>query len=201
MSGSSGTMVQKRTGELDRSDFVCVPREWERSHVKARVDASISTGHSAIDHFAVRVDAKIVCQATGFSRRCGRRFNVASWNKPEVRDAIARGLLQIPQRSWSTNVHDHATQLVSDIQKVLHGAEESKQKYMRNDFFSDATTSLHVSLRSARSRLKGRLTALRLTRIRCAFIVWRSRGICGALEEVFTGGWLSDLFGGFDVGA
>ena len=52
MWGSGGTLFQKRSGALDRSDYVCVPRDWMDCECHAWVDPGITAGHACMDHLA-----------------------------------------------------------------------------------------------------------------------------------------------------
>ncbi|CAE7540367.1 unnamed protein product [Symbiodinium sp. CCMP2592] len=54
MSGPGGTLYQKVSRELQRGDFICLPMDWRRCKVSARVEAAISAGHAVLDHLAAR---------------------------------------------------------------------------------------------------------------------------------------------------
>ena len=53
--GHGGTLAQKRSGGLARSDYVSLPLAWRDAGVESCVASTISAGHSVLDHFAALV--------------------------------------------------------------------------------------------------------------------------------------------------
>ena len=55
MVGAGGTLMQKQSRCLQRSDYVAVPQSWRGWHIEARTNARISAGHRVLDHLALQV--------------------------------------------------------------------------------------------------------------------------------------------------
>ena len=82
---------------------------------------------------------------------------------------------------------------MADIQRVLDDCVPETAKRMRNEVFSERSSGLHVSLRKARNQLRGRVAALRLARIRCAFLVWRHWDGTTSYKVEIDCSWMRDL--------
>ena len=73
----------------------------------------------------------------------------------------------------------------------MHSPAEKRR--LRASYFGEETAALHKALGLARRSLRSRVEALRLTIVRCAFLVWRSGAQGPAFECVFCGRWLGLL--------
>ena len=170
-----------------------LPELWKHSPVQAWVAADVHAGHVSLDHLAVVVSIDLQCGVEDGATGRRRRFHPQLLLDPYVAQRVQQGLWQIPQRSWDSSVHDHAALLVTDIQRVLDECVPATAKRMRNEVFSDRSAGFHVSLRKARNQLRGRVAALRLARIRCAFLVWRHGNATASYEVEIECNWMREL--------
>ena len=201
MHGDGGTLVQKRNKTCARSDFICLPAVWKSSQVSAWIDTTIHAGHTGLDHFAVLADVWLQVLPTDHTCRRKPRFDAKAVADPALYGELASRLHAIQPRSWEISVHDHASLLIADIQGVLGQVLPRHGKTLRRDFLSSQTHSFVGALRVARKQLKLKKEALRLTRIRCAFIAWKQCDHGYSFDMLFQGRWLSQLFFGIALDA
>ena len=193
MEGPGGTLVQKRNSALSQSDYICIPLLWKAAKVRASVSTGIHAGNAGVDHFAVVAHVEFLGAYRVHAVQRRPRLDPAVVADPGNRCRILEALQQIPQREWGMSVHEHASSLISDIQRAIGGVLPKQNKRMRNDFFSERTGHLHAALRASRKQLRNRCEALRLARVRCAFLVWQRAGEAISFEELFCGPWLAQL--------
>ena len=159
MQGAGGTLLQRCSGELQRSDYVGLPVAWQRFHTIAWVETAVTAGHSAPDHFAV------VAQCT------------KALLDPENEDAIRGVIRSVPQLAWSTNVNEHAAVISEHLHQQLSALFPLQARRMRSSFLSEESAAVHQEIATLRHALRNRIAALTLARLRCAWIVWRDSTI------------------------
>ena len=190
MEGPGGTLLQKLNNELQRSDYVGIPIGWSQWSVKSWVEPEVTSGHAAPDHFASVVECHFAW-AGGSRRLPPVRIDPAAL-LDAGNHAKVEGILQAaPPVSWDTNVSDHASILAEYLYSSLAEAFPLKARRMRLSFLSAETSTLRAHAAALRHALRGRLEALRLARLRCAFLVWRSPD--GCYDRLFQGRWLQQL--------
>ena len=108
-----------------------------------------------------------------------------------TRDAFMIYLLPAPQVEWGASVHDHAALLAEYLHSALAAAFPLQHRRLRKSFLSEETGHRHAELSRSRHALRQRLEALRFSRLRCAWVVWRSEH--STYDVVFGGRWLKQL--------
>ena len=88
MSGDGGTLRQRRSGKLDRSDYVALPLSWRDSSCRAFVEPHISAGHTFVDHFAAVVTVTLRMPAEPARSRRAVRIDVQAIADPGNAEAI-----------------------------------------------------------------------------------------------------------------
>ncbi|CAE7237351.1 unnamed protein product [Symbiodinium sp. CCMP2456] len=188
MHGPGGTLLQRYSNELQRSDFVAIPMEWRSSDITAYVDPSISAGHMVLDHLATLVT--VSWHFSGRRRVPRARIDPAALLDPDNQTTIQRILEHAPAVSWEVNVNDHASQLVDHIFQGLVKAFPLHKRRLRANFLSDEAGQMHRHISELRKALRNRLEGLRIARLRCALQAWH-RGL--AYLDIFSGRWLRQL--------
>ena len=191
MSGPGGTLIQRPSGALQRSDYVCLPLAWRQHDIAARVDPQVSAGHANADHFAVVVQCRLLFGHSQVARRA--RVDAAALADPANRDQVLGILGRVPAIPWDVSAGDHAALLSEFLFTELSQAFPLRARRMRSSFLSEETTHLHQQIARLRHALRNRVEALRLTLIRCAFQAWRTPGV--DLLVLFGGSWLRRLRG------
>ena len=185
--GDGGTLYQKRNGEMDRSDYVAVPRAWPFAHCVAWVEPSISAGHRCLDHFATAVMCTLRFCDTFQSRARAQRIDGAALANPENFETVDHILASAPVSPWETDASEQVAGIVDHIYRGLAAAFPQKRRRMRGPHFSDTTQGLHQFVCGLRHSVRTRLRALRDTLQRCAFLAWRAQK---ELHAVYSGRWL-----------
>ncbi|CAE7931567.1 unnamed protein product, partial [Symbiodinium necroappetens] len=190
MEGRGGTLLQKLNNELQRGDYVAIPAGWHQWSVRSWVDPAVTSGHAAPDHFASVVECHFAW-AGGSKKLPPARIDPAALLDTANHGRVEGILQAAPPVSWDTNVSDHASILAEYLYTSLAEAFPLKARRMRLSFLSAETSTLHAHAAALRHALRGRLEALRLARLRCAFLAWRSPAGCYA--SLFQGRWLRQL--------
>ena len=118
MQGDGGTLFQKMTQQLQRSDYIGIPAAWRDWCLRSFVEPSISAGHAVPDHFATVVE----CQAllAGPSARAkARKIDPAAIMDPTNHQKVVGILAAAPQIRWEVNVNDHASALANTCTHLL----------------------------------------------------------------------------------
>ena len=186
MTGDGGTLLQRASGVLQRSDFVCIPLSWMNFEVEAWTEPGITAGHSAPDHFAAMCRCTLVHRSGG-KRAPARKIDPVALQDPANRDSIQSIIEGIPAISWSTNVHDHAALLSEYLYQNLVAKFPLNGRRMRKSFLSEQTGEVHAIVANLRHALRNRLVAQDLARVRCAFQAWRHRD--KDFARIFSGHW------------
>ena len=187
--GDGGTLVQKRSGGLVRSDYVALPLEWRSSAVQGHVAPEISAGHAVIDHFAVLVDIEMRVAADK-PRRGAPRIDTQALVRPENAAAVQRICETVPHVDWQTSVHDHSAIVVDALYRGLAEAFPLKGRRLGKHFLSEETAAAHQGTSVLRHALRWRLLAYRSAITRCAFTAWTQHV---AFADIFVGRWLHQL--------
>ena len=187
--GPGGTLVQRRSGQLARSDYLAVPLSWKDMGVWSCVDARISAGHSIPDHYAVLVGLSYRAARLPARKKHGR-IDAHALLAPANEHRVLEVLQCIPQVDWQTNVNDHAAVLVDSVYSRLQAMFPLKARRMSKGYLTQETALTHQCLANLRHALRWRCHALRLTFIRCAFLAWRGQG---GFSSLFQGKWLHSL--------
>ena len=194
MVGPPGTLVQKRSGQWDRSDFVCLPQKWQALDVQVRVEPGVSAGHRCVDHLCVIATTQLLIQSRGAPRKRQWGISAAAIRDPHNKEVVEDILRRAPAVDWQVSVHEHVAELKVFLQKELHACFPEEKRPMRASYFSAHTAELHKMLCASRKMLKSRTAALGLARVRCAFLVWRDgRNVESAFLDLFQGRWLQQL--------
>ena len=187
--GDGGTLVQRRSGALARSDYVALPCGWNTSSVLGRVEPTISAGHAVLDHFAVVVDVQL-CVAPPVKHSRAPRIDGQALLKPENEEAIARICAAVPSVAWDVSVHDHSAVVVDALYDGLSRAFPLKGRRLGKHYLTDETAEVHHRTAVLRHALRWRLVAYRSAVLRCAFVTWAGDK---PFIAVFTGRWLHQL--------
>ena len=191
MIGAGGTLFQKRTGELDRSDYVCIPSSWLAGGCQAWVDPGITTGHGGLDHLATVCRCVVSLPSAPECRARAQRIDARALSDPANAVQIANLIEAAPRPGWDTEVSEHAAIVVDYLYTSLVRLFPQQRRRLRASYFSEETLALHQAVADLRRAVRSRTQALRCTYIRCAFLAWRSEStdFC----SLFRGGWLWDL--------
>ncbi|CAE7846567.1 HERC1, partial [Symbiodinium sp. KB8] len=187
--GPGGTLVQRRSGQLARSDYMAVPLRWQDMGVWSCVDARISAGHSIPDHYAVLVGLSYRAARPSARKKHGR-IDTNALLAPANEHRILEVLQGIPQVDWHTNVNDHAAVLVNSVYGRLQEMFPLKARRMSKGYLTQETALTHQCLANLRHAMRWRCHALRLAVIRCAFLAWRGHA---GFSSLFQGKWLHSL--------
>ena len=196
-SGPSGTICQRRNSEFGRGGFLGIPESWKEHALHAYVEPSISAGHQVVDHLAVVCHGQ-VHMAVDPTRQPRRRLRI---DQKQLFDPANRALVQgivasIPDIPWSISVHEHCSILTSHLQSQLSLHFPPPQRGMRADYFGEDTVALHRTLCSLRNEYHRQCHALKLARLRCAFLQWREQRPDMGLFERLQGRWLGEMYMG-----
>ncbi|CAE7296601.1 unnamed protein product [Symbiodinium sp. CCMP2592] len=183
--GPGGTLYQKRSKTLDRSDFVAIPSEWREATICAEVLADIHAGHSAPDHFAAG-DLDFQRPHHSMPRKIDPRALVDPVNAPRIRAILA----DTPKVPWQANVNEHASIVVDHVYEKLVSAFPLQGRPMRQHFLQQATVQLHEHLKMLRQSLRRCVYNLSSARLRCAWLAWRS---ATPWRQLFQGRWLTEV--------
>ena len=187
--GDGGTLVQKRSGGLVRSDYVALPLEWRSSDIRGCVEPRISAGHAIVDHFAVLVAIELRITVPRPCRRA-TRIDTQALMRPENADVVRCICEEVPSVDWQVGIHDHTAVVVDALYQGLAAAFPLKGRRLSKHFLSEETAAVHQRTAALRHALRWRLLAYRAALTRCAFRAWMQRT---ALSELFTGRWLHQL--------
>ena len=155
-SGQSWTYVQKRNGHPVRPDLIALPLNWWWGDVKSQVEAGIHAGQTAPDHYAATVQVCVRLRERRhfdcWSTARGRRFDAEAMSRPENRQTVARVIQGLPEVPWHTSAHDHAAQIVDQLQAGLqqHFPVRGQKVGRRHSFLTDATWAIHVQVAQLR---------------------------------------------------
>ncbi|CAE7233488.1 unnamed protein product [Symbiodinium sp. CCMP2592] len=189
MEGDGGTYMQSQTQVLHRCDFVGLPSCWNVWHVRAFVEPGITAGHVAPDHFAIVVECHIALQRRRGGKKA-KRIDPVALKDPRNAERIDSILRDAPQVEWSANVNDHAAVVVEYLFGALSSNFPLANRRMRKSFLSAEAGTLHAAVAHLRYALRNRSAALRLARLRCAFLAWRGSD---CFPDLFFGEWASHL--------
>ncbi|CAE7231230.1 unnamed protein product [Symbiodinium sp. CCMP2592] len=191
MVGDGGTLLQKRNGVLDRSDYVGIPDSWRSGSCAAWVDASLSAGHRCVDHLAAIVSVRLIFAGHAKGLRRAPRLDAKAIGHPDNRDAVVRVIRSAPRPTWDRDVSEHAAVVVDHLYKGLLALFPLEKKRMRASYFSDRTMAMHRAVANLRHHVRSRRLALRMTYLRCVWLAWRSA--VDSFTDLFCGRWLWQL--------
>ncbi|CAE7613083.1 CYB2, partial [Symbiodinium sp. KB8] len=191
MIGEGGTLYQKRSGALDRSDYVCIPRAWLPGDCRAWVDPSIAVGHACIDHLAAVVHCCLPSLGKQVSRDRAVRLDAQALADPDNRSRVEQIILGAPRPAWDTDVSEHAAEVVDYLYEAFSRNFPLPKRRLRASFFSEETTALHQAVAALRHAVRTRTHALRSTYLRCVLLAWRSPD--ADFGSFFCGSWLWNL--------
>ena len=190
MYGDGGTLRQKRSGTLDRSDFVGIPMQWSRSRCSVWTEPHISAGHMHIDHFATVVQVDVLLQHPVREVSRAQRIDVRAVADPDNSDVVAGIIRDTPRPDWSADVSEHAATIIDHLYCKLSEAFPVRRRRMRASYISEASEALHRVVSSLRHSVRSRKLALQQCLVRCAFLAWRSGR---PFLSLFQGAWLWQL--------
>ncbi|CAE7500106.1 hypothetical protein AK812_SmicGene41735 [Symbiodinium microadriaticum] len=190
MHGAGGTLLQRSSGELQRCDFVAVPLSWQEFETCAWVEPRITAGHSSPDHFAAVTQCRLV-YSQGGRRAKSRRIDPVAIQDPSNAEKIRHIIASFPVVPWQVNLHDHAALLSEYLFQNLAHHFPLRARRMRKSFLSSQAGEVHVAVAEARHALRGRVNALNLARLRCAFDTWRRADV--VYEQLVSCRWSARL--------
>ncbi|CAE7729320.1 unnamed protein product [Symbiodinium sp. CCMP2592] len=117
-----------------------------------------------------------------------RRIDPVAIKDPQNADRIRGILRDAPHIDWEANVNDHAAVLVEYLFGELSREFPLEQRRLRKSFLSAEAGTLHAAVARLRHALRNRTAALRLARLRCAFLAWQG---CQSFVDLFFGEWAS----------
>ncbi|CAE7029298.1 unnamed protein product, partial [Symbiodinium sp. CCMP2456] len=191
MSGDGGTLRQKRSGSLDRSDFIGVPGSWFNSTCRAWVEPHISAGHMCIDHMAAALDVSLLMPSASHTTPRAKRIDVRALADPQNAEAVAHIINTSPRPAWTVDVSEHAAVVVDHLYQGLVDAFPVRRGRMRTGYLTDGTSALHRVVSSLRHSVRCKKMALRYALLRCAWQAWQSAE--NPLLALFQGQWLWQL--------
>ncbi|CAE7523919.1 unnamed protein product [Symbiodinium sp. CCMP2456] len=186
MKGAGGTLLQRHTGEMHRSDFVGIPVSWRSFGASAWVAPRVTAGHAAPDHFAVVVSCQLVLAGTPERRKISR-IDPRALLDPDNEAKIRAVLQEIPQVPWEVNVNEHAAILSEGLHTRLVELFPLQARRMRASFLTEETAHVHAEIARLRHDLRRRLVVLEGARLRCAWLAWSSAG--ERFTELFECSW------------
>ena len=191
MLGEGGTLFQKRSGTLDRSDYVCIPHVWLQGGCHAWVDPSIAVGHACIDHLAAVLLCSLPPSGGNAPRSRAVRLDAQALTAPANRAKVEQIILDAPRPAWGTEVSEHAAEVVDYLYNALCEQFPLPKRRLRASFFSEETTALHQAVAALRHAVRTRTQALRHTYFRCVLQAFRGPDV--DFTSLFSGSWLWDL--------
>ncbi|CAE7265178.1 unnamed protein product, partial [Symbiodinium sp. CCMP2456] len=191
MVGDGGTLRQKRSGSLDRSDYIGIPAAWYDSTCHAMVEPQISAGHVGIDHIAVVLDVSLLISNVSRAPARAARINVRSLADPQNSELVTHIINSSPRPAWDVDVSEHAAVVVDHLYRELAAAFPSQRGRMRIGYLSESTSAIHRVVASLRHSVRQRRLALRTALLRCAWQAWQPAA--AALHVLFSGRWLWQL--------
>ena len=190
MQGAGGTLLQRCSGELQRSDYVGLPGAWQSFHTCAWVAPEVTAGHSSPDHFAVVAQCCLsYCSRKKTSKVA--RIDPKALLDPANEETISAVIRDMPPIPWSTNVNEHAALISEYLHRQLSKRFPLKARRMRASFLSEDTAIVHREIATMRHALRNRLSALASARVRCAWIAWRESNV--DYLEVLEGRWTTHV--------
>ncbi|CAE7216133.1 unnamed protein product, partial [Symbiodinium sp. CCMP2456] len=151
--GEGGTLYQRRSGALDRSDFVAIPRAWQLTGCAAWVEPTVSAGHRCLDHFAVLVRCQLIFQDTFRRRARARRIDKNALLDPNNSATVTAILDTAPCFAWRVDASEHVSGLVDHIYRGLAAAFPQTRRRMFSVYMAWSpvfgTPRGHVSMRFA----------------------------------------------------
>ncbi|CAE7778392.1 unnamed protein product [Symbiodinium sp. CCMP2592] len=187
-SGPGGTLYQKRSLALCRSDYLALPWLWRNGGFVSWVAPEITSGHPCVDHLAVVARGALPQGGGASSVKRAVRIDPQALLDPGNREEIARIIQDAPRPAWEVDASEHAAEVVDHLYTSLSARFPVARRRMRASFLSDSTAALHRAVSSLRHSVRHRTAALRLSFLRCVFLVWRSPA--REFSEVFCGLWL-----------
>ena len=188
MRGTGGTLLQKRSGSLDRSDFIAIPACWGHGTHVSQVVPDITAGHPCVDHFATVLYSVLVLGKSARNLLRARRIDAQAILDPANHARIVSILRAAPTPSWETDVSEHAAVLVDHVYQGLVASFPVAKRPMRTPYFSRDTAALHRIVASLRHSIRTRRATLRLAYLRCVWLTWRQPQV--AFTDLFVGTWL-----------
>ncbi|CAE7020364.1 unnamed protein product [Symbiodinium sp. CCMP2456] len=191
MFGEGGTLRQKRSGALDRSDFVGLPASWRDSWCQAWTSSEISAGHTSVDHFAAVVEVSLIfpnrCRAT--ARPC--RIDARAIAEPGNAEAVCQIIRGSPRPAWDVDASEHAAEVVDYLYRSLADAFPLQRRRMHTGYLSESTAAIHRVVSSLRHAVRTKKGALKQALLRCCMLAWRDAS--ATLQSLFGGAWLWHL--------
>ena len=185
MRGTGGTLLQKRSGSLDRSDFIAIPACWGHGTHVSQVVPGITAGHPCVDHFATVLYSVLVLGKSTRNLLRARRIDAQAILDPANHARIVSILRAAPTPSWETDVSEHAAVLVDHVYQGLVASFPVAKRPMRTPYFSRDTAALHRIVASLRHSIRTRRATLRLAYLRCVWLTWRQPQV--AFTDLFVG--------------
>ena len=170
MQGPGGTLLQKRNGALERSDFIGVPQDWLSGRCSARVEPGVTSGHACADHFAAMLEVHLtLCQSLPKQARAAR-IDARAIGDPQNAAAVSEIIRSAPRPAWEIDASEHAAEVVDYLYLGLVARFPLKRKPMRAHFFTETTVALHRAVAALRHAVRARSSALHFTYLRCAWL-------------------------------
>ena len=191
MQGEGGTLIQKRNGELARSDYIGLPRSWLQCPCSVYVDPTVSAGHLSPDHYATVASVNLLIPGPKPTHRRSVRIDAEALGDPEHAWLVHQVLDNVPQVPWCTDASEHVAQVVDHIYTGLAASFPAGKRGLRRSYLTEATALLHRTAAILRRAVRNRSSALRLTVLRCAWLAWRNPA--AAFGDLYSGQWLWDL--------
>ena len=197
-SGQCWTFQQKRNGKQVRPDYVAIPYSWWNGCIRSAVETQIHAGQLAPDHFAVTVTVKArlqVPRGTSCPKPAPhRRYDEHAMLQPQNRAVVQHIVDTIPDVDWGTSAHQHAEQVVTQLQTQLQASFplQGQRRGKRHSFLTDDTWRLH----SLVSRLRRKCTACRehISRhtLAAGFWAWKGYRSLDTFSSLCFSPWLHE---------
>ncbi|CAE7680575.1 unnamed protein product, partial [Symbiodinium sp. CCMP2456] len=191
MWGEGGTLLQKRSGAFDRSDYVGVPADWRDCDCRAWTEPRVTSGHACVDHIAAIVQT-VLCFPRRHVRPRAKRIDAAALSKPENSARIAGIIQTAPRPGWRVDSSEHAAIVVEHLYQGLLECFPLEKRRLHARFLSESTSTLHQTVSSLRHAIRTQKSALRYAYLRCALAAWR--GLAVDFTDAFSGRWLWMMF-------
>ena len=143
------------TGKWLRIDYVLPPQRWKTSVSDTWTDDNIDLGNTTEDHRPTGCKIELMIEKR--QRKC--QLGHYDWSRAEestVQEELSKELTQLPNISWDTNVHDHATQIKDSVHQVLSQVLGPAKKLRKTSYISDATWATRTGKRKMKLQLLAR---------------------------------------------
>lgn len=151
--GQTATWKNPKLGTLHRCDYIAVPQGWAAYSLQSWVDGCFELGRVNIDHLAVLIECKLPWMR-GEAKRDWPQCAINRWQICNADSEFVQAFLQqLPKYDWSVNVHEHAAQMVGDLQQALSQHFPCRGKIPRSTYISERAWAIRAECRRYRRRL------------------------------------------------